>query len=81
MTTDQAYAMLAQMIHELAPEIDLDDVDTDADMASELDLDSISRLNLVEMIHERAAIDVPEADYAQLSSIDATVAYLVSHGG
>jgi acyl carrier protein len=80
MTNDQAYAVLSQMLHELAPELDIDDVDKDANLNEELDLDSISFLNLIEMIHERTGVDVPESDYAQLESVNACSAYLVRHG-
>ena len=34
-------------------------------------------LNLVIAIHERLDIDIPEADYAQLITIDGAVDYIV----
>lgn len=79
MTNDQAFAMLAEMFHEIAPELDLDDADKDANLTEELDIDSIGFLNLIEMIHERTGVDVPEAHYAQLSSVNECVNYIAAH--
>ena len=35
-------------------------------------------LNLVQALHRRLGVDIPEADYAQLQSLDGAVAYLTA---
>ena len=79
MTKEKAFSVLAEMLHELAPEVDLDETDKDATMSEELDLDSFSFLNLVEMIHARLGLDIPEADYAAMASVNACIDYLAEH--
>jgi acyl carrier protein len=38
-------------------------------------------LNFVIALHERTGIDIPEADYPRLSTIDAIAAYLAARTG
>lgn len=56
----------------------LDDVELDADAAlrGQLDLDSMDWLNVVVGLHERFKIDIPESDYGKLATLNAIVAYL-----
>jgi acyl carrier protein len=77
MNDQQAFDVLATVIHEVAPELDLSDVDLDADLHTELDLDSMDFLNLVTGIHEQTGIDIPERDYGRLTSLGGFSAYLV----
>ena len=79
MNKDDALALVSGMLHELAPEIDLATADKGAPLGEEFDLDSFSLLTLVQMLDARAGLDVPERDYAQLSSFDALVAYVAAH--
>lgn len=81
MTREKALALTSEMVHELAPEIDLDAADRGAPLGEEFDLDSFSFLTLLQMIEDRAGLDVPERDYAKLSSFDALVDYLAARAG
>jgi acyl carrier protein len=62
----------------IAPEADLDEIDTSADLQDELDIDSIDFLNLMLGLHERTGIDIPERDYAKVATLDSCVAYLAA---
>lgn len=77
MTSDQATALSRTLLHELAPEIDFEAVDPDAELGEAFDLDSFSFLTLVELLEERAGVRVPERDYPRLSSPRGLVDYLV----
>ena len=76
MTEDEARDLIATVLHEVAPEVDLDDVGEGQTMQEALDLDSIDFLNLVVGLHERTGIEIPERDYPELSTLDGCVAYL-----
>jgi acyl carrier protein len=76
--TDDPRALLAGLLRRIAPEVDLDDVDPDADLQDEVDLDSMDFLNLVTALHETTGIDVPERDYPSLSSVSGFVDYVVA---
>jgi acyl carrier protein len=78
--TDDPRALLAGLLRRIAPEVDLDDVDPDADLQDEVDLDSMDFLNLVTALHEATGIDVPERDYPALSTVNGFVAYVGAHG-
>jgi acyl carrier protein len=74
--TDDARSLLARLLHRIAPEVDLDEVDPDAPLQEAMDLDSMDFLNLVTALHEQAGIEVPERDYPSLASVRGFVAYV-----
>lgn len=76
MTRDEIIAAVADELGKIAPEIDIDLIDGSADLREEFDIDSMDFLTFVTALHERMGIDIPEADYAKLGSLDATVSYL-----
>ena len=76
--TDDATALFFTLLHEIAPEVDLDAVDPDAPLQDAMDLDSMDFLNLVTALHEQTGIDVPERDYPSLSTVAGFVAYVVA---
>lgn len=78
MKPDDARALLARLLHGIAPEVDLADADPDDLLQDEFDLDSMDFLNLVTALHDQTGIDVPERDYPQLASVGGFVAYLAA---
>lgn len=76
MTPDEIRTVLLEEIGNIAPEADVSVVRPDADLREELDIDSISFLNLVIALGRRLGINVPEKDYAQLRTLNSAVAYL-----
>lgn len=65
----------------LAPEADFATVDPARSLREQLDLDSFDFLNLLIALHERLGVEVPEADYGRVDSLDALVAYLADKRG
>ena len=63
-------------LEDVAPEADASRLDPAAPIREQLDLDSIDFLRFVTGLHERLGVDVPEADYGKLASIDGAVGYL-----
>jgi len=60
----------------MAPEADVAAADPDADLRESFDPDLMDFLNLIIALHKRLGIDIPEADYARMSSLNAAIAYL-----
>jgi len=81
MNADEARKVILESIGAVAPEADLGSVEPDEDLRDQLDIDSMDFLNVIVGIHERTGIDVPEADYGQLETLDDAIAYLVQAGG
>ena len=80
MTNDAIRAEVLRALSSVAPEADLTTLNPRANLRDELDLDSVDFMNFVVAIHTVLKIDIPEADYSKLASVDACVAYLAAHG-
>jgi acyl carrier protein len=65
-------------IRAIAPEVGEDELDPHRRLRDQVDLDSMDWLNVIVGFHERFGVDIPEADYARLTTLDAIVAYLVA---
>lgn len=76
MTTDGVRATVLSVLGEIAPEADLEGVRGDVPLREQLDLDSMDVLNFVVGLHAALGVDIPEADYGKLATLDACVAYL-----
>lgn len=61
---------------EIAPEADFDALDPNDDLREQLDLDSMDFLNVMIALHGTLGIDIPEADYPKLSTLNDAVGYL-----
>lgn len=81
MTRDEIAAVVRSILGGIAPEVDLASVRPDADLRDELDIDSMDFLRFVVALHERLGVDVPEAHYPRIRSLDGCVAYLAEHAG
>ncbi len=76
MTRDEIGSVVRSILGDIAPEVDLAHVRRDADLRDELDIDSMDFLRFVVGVHERLGVDVPEADYPRIRTLEDCVAYL-----
>ena len=76
MTDDQIKALVLRELSNIAPEIETANLDPALELREQIDLDSMDILNLMIAIHEATGIDIPEADYPQMASLDGAVTYL-----
>ncbi len=77
MNAQDAEAALAQELRRIAPDVDPADIDRDADLREQFDIDSMDFLNLVTALNKRFGTPIPDADYPRLGSFSGAVAYLV----
>jgi acyl carrier protein len=68
-------------IQAIAPEVDANTLDPARRLRDQVDLDSMDWLNVIVGLHERFGIEIPEADYALLATLDAIAAYLRGRPG
>jgi acyl carrier protein len=68
--------MLRDALARVAPEADVEALPPDAELREELEIDSIDVLNLAIELHEASGLDIPERDYAELSTLARATAYL-----
>ena len=80
MTRDEIRATVLRVLGEIAPEADLDSLQPDVPFRDQLDLDSMDLLNVVVGLHGALGVDIPEADYPKLATLEACTTYLASRG-
>ncbi len=76
MTEPELRELALRVLRKIAPEADPAQIDHREDLREQLDLDSMDFLNFVIGLHEALGVDIPEAEYARLSSLDGIVQYL-----
>lgn len=64
----------------IAPEIDCASLNPGASLRDQVDLDSFDWLHFLLDLHQRVNIEIPETDYAQLTTLGRIVAYVRAHG-
>ena len=60
----------------IAPEVEADELRGNRPLRNQVDLDSMDWLNFLLGLHEKLKVDIPEADYARLVTLDDVVSYL-----
>ena len=76
MTDAEIRAVALATLLSIAPEVEADELRGDRPLRSQVDLDSMDWLNFLLGLHEKLKVDIPEADYARLVTLDVVVAYL-----
>ncbi len=62
----------------IAPEADPASIAPDVPFRDQLDLDSMDLLNFVVALHTALGVEIPEADYPKLATLDGCVEYLAA---
>jgi acyl carrier protein len=81
MTREAIREAVVRALTSVAPEIDASSLGPDQAFRQEFDLDSIDFLNFVIALHASLNVDVPEADYTRLATLNGAVEYLASRLG
>jgi acyl carrier protein len=76
MDEKQIRAGVIATIREVAPEVEPDQLGGARVLRQQVDLDSMDWLNVIIGWHRRFGVEIPEADYAQLTTLDAVVGYI-----
>jgi acyl carrier protein len=77
-TTDEIRAKVVEILGQVVPELDPGELRADAPLRDELDIDSMDFLNFAIGLHKAFGVEIPEADYRQLATLDGCVAYLAA---
>ena len=75
-TPEDVKATALRILGEIAPEADLATLKPDVNFRDQLDLDSMDFLNFAIALHEALHVDIPEADYPKLATLNDCVRYL-----
>jgi acyl carrier protein len=81
MTPAEIKAVALATLKSIAPEVEADELRGDRPLRNQVDLDSMDWLNFLLGLHKKLQVDIPEADYAKLITLDDVVAYLLAKTG
>jgi acyl carrier protein len=80
-TRDTIQAEVVKALTSVAPEIEPASLRADEAFRQTFDLDSMDFLNFVIALHVNLKVDVPEADYPRLATLNGAVDYLSARLG
>jgi acyl carrier protein len=76
MTKDDIRAAVVNIIKDIAPDEDLSNLKGELRLREQIDLDSMDFLDIIMELRKRYGVEVPEADYMKLATLDSSVEYL-----
>lgn len=76
MNDDDVRAKVVAIIRSIAPEVEEGELTSSRPLRDQVDLDSMDWLKVIIGVHEKLHVDIPEADYGKLRTLDDWVAYL-----
>lgn len=79
MTDPEIKQAVLDIIQDVAGLDDLPEIAGDKPLREQVDLDSMDFLDIVMELRKRHKIEVPEADYPKLATLDSTVEYIREH--
>ena len=81
MTDTDLRTTVLTALRQVVPDVDLTTLRTDVSVREQVDMDSIDFLRFLVVIHTLLGVDVPEADYPKLGTVDSTTSYLAAKLG
>ncbi len=76
MTRDEIKDLILEIIEDIDEDAEFDDLDADAPLRDQLDLDSMDFLDIVMELRKRYKLQIPEEEYPQLATLTSCVNYL-----
>jgi acyl carrier protein len=76
MSENELRERILQILHRIAPEANLDELDPNQDLRESLDIDSLDFLNVMIGINETFAVSIPETDYRKVSTLRGMMDYI-----
>ena len=76
MTRDEIEDVVIEIIQDIDEDSDMENLQADQPLRDQLDLDSMDFLDIVMELRKRYKLQIPEADYPELATLDSCVNYL-----
>ncbi len=70
--------VIVEALSQIAPEADFDDLEADEDLREALDIDSFDFLNFLIGLNEALGVEIPEADYGRVNTMQELTSYLLA---
>lgn len=78
MTEPEIRSLIVAGLRRIAPETNPASLRPEQNIRATLDIDSFDFLNLLITLHDKTGVDIPEADYGKLVTLDGMVRYLAA---
>ena len=78
MTPTEIRETVFRVLGNIAPEVEPDQIKPDLSLREQLDLDSMDFLNFVIGVHKELHVEIPEADYPKLGTLNGCIEYLAA---
>lgn len=76
MTRDDIKDVILEIIQDIDEDAEVESIKADVPLRDQLDLDSMDFLDIVMELRKRYKLQIPEADYPELASLNSCVNYL-----
>ena len=81
LTENQFQKVALDLIAEIAPEADIENLDPAVRFRDQFDFDSVDFMNFAVALQEELKLEIPEEDYPKLATLKGCIAYLQSKTG
>jgi acyl carrier protein len=81
MTKDEIRSITLEVLGQIAPDADLENLDPAKSFRDQFEFDSVDYLNFVLTLEKRLEIKIPEIECPRLASLDGCIAYLAGKLG
>ena len=75
MTKEEIKKIIIEEILNIAPDIDEEEIPLNENLQLSIEIDSYDFLNILVALAERLGIEVPEADYTKVDTLERMIAY------
>jgi acyl carrier protein len=75
-TREEIRAEILEVIAQIVPDEDLDNLKGDISIRDQIEFDSMDFLDVIMELRKRYGVEVPEDDYVELFTLDGSVDYL-----
>ncbi len=79
MTKDEIKNVIIKTILEIAPDIEEDEIEQDENIQCSLEIDSFDFLKILTAMNEELGVEVPEADYSKVDTLENMADYFIQH--
>jgi acyl carrier protein len=69
-----------RILGDIAPDVDPEGIDPQQPFRDQFDFDSMDTLNFAIALHKALGVDIPEADYPRIGSLNGCIEYLQQAG-
>ena len=76
MSRDEIKDVILEIIEDIDEEADMDNLDANAPLRDQLDLDSMDFLDIVMELRKRYKLQIPEDEYPELATLNSCINYL-----